>query len=490
MGGNYVKALRTFVIALMTLLAGAGAAHSQKWTALKHQPSFNAGAMLLLTDGRVLVHAEQDSPSDWYTLTPDVKGSYLNGKWKKVASLPSGYAPLYFGSAVLTDGRVMVEGGEYNNGGATWTNQGAIYDPLKNKWKSVTPPSGWSSIGDAQAELLTDGTYMQANCCSQQSALLNSKNLTWTSTGTGKFDVFDEEGWTLLPDGNTLTVDAYVFKNDKNGKNYEIYDAGKGTWSVPGTTPVQLWDSCGSNEEGPDVLRPDGTVFVAGANTCGAGHTAIYDSSTGTWTAGPDFPGTFDVADGPGALETNGKVLVMASPGFGGTGAQFFEWDGSNLTKVVGPPNASTDSSFYGHFLELPTGELMFTDFSADVELFKPKGKFKGAWRPKVGSVPTTLTRGSSYRAVGKQFNGMSQGAFYGDDYQSATNYPLVRITNTASGHVFYCRTHDHSNMGVQTGSLRVSTHFDVPSGMETGASTLEVVTNGIPSLGVAVTVQ
>jgi hypothetical protein len=70
------------------------------------------------------------------------------------------------------------------------------------------------------------------------------------------------------------------------------------------------------------------------------------------------------------------------------------------------------------------------------------------------------------------------------------SSYPLVRITNTASGHVFYARTHNHSTMGVATGTKVVSTNFDVPSGMETGASTLVVVANGIPSAPVDVTVQ
>jgi hypothetical protein len=55
---------------------------------------------------------------------------------------------------------------------------------------------------------------------------------------------------------------------------------------------------------------------------------------------------------------------------------------------------------------------------------------------------------------------------------------------------VFYARTHDHSTMGVATGSKIVSTNFDVPSTAETGASTLEVVANGIPSIAVSITVN
>jgi hypothetical protein len=44
--------------------------------------------------------------------------------------------------------------------------------------------------------------------------------------------------------------------------------------------------------------------------------------------------------------------------------------------------------------------------------------------------------------------------------------------------------------MGVATGSTPVSTNFDVPAGMETGASSLVVVANGIPSVAVNVTVN
>jgi hypothetical protein len=43
--------------------------------------------------------------------------------------------------------------------------------------------------------------------------------------------------------------------------------------------------------------------------------------------------------------------------------------------------------------------------------------------------------------------------------------------------------------MGVSTGSKIVSTWFDVPTDLETGASKLEVVANGIPSLPMNITV-
>jgi hypothetical protein len=454
--------------------------------------------VLLLTDGTVLAHSEPNclnctstDYNSWFKLTPDSGGSYVNGTWTQVAA-PTGYAPLYFGSVVLPDGRVVVEGGEYDCSSGTcnaaWTNQGAIYDPVKNVWTSVAPPTGWKTIGDAQSVILPNGTYMQANCCTKDEALFNPTTLTWTPTGTGKFDIHDEEGWTLLPTGKVLTIDAYVFQYDATGTNSELYNPATGSWASAGSTIQQLWDSCGgstaaSYEVGPAVLRPDGTVFATGANTCGPGHTSIYNSHTGKWTAGPDFPGAYGSADGPAALEPDGNVLVFSSPSrFYPPAGQFLEWNGTSMTLVTPPANALADASYVGHLLVLPSGQIMFTDFSTNVEVFTPAGTYSPGWAPTISSASTRLTRGKTYTVSGTQFNGLSQGSAYGDDFQNATNYPLVRIVNAATGHVFYCRTHNHSTMAIATGSKRVSTQFDVPAGTETGLSQLFVVANGIPS--------
>ena len=293
-----------------------------------------------------------------------------------------------------------------------------------------------------------------------------------------------------------MTVDAYVFQYDANGKNYELYNPATGSWTVAGSTPVQLWDSCGgsslaSYELGPAVLRPDGTVFHAGANTCGAAHTAIYNTRSGTWTAGPDFPGALGDADGPAALEPNGKVLLFTSTSrFYPPAGQFLEWDGTTLTLVTPPASALQDASYVGHLMVLPTGQIMFTDFTNDVEIFNPASGANPSWAPTVSAVAGTLQRGKTYGISGTQFNGLSEGSAYGDDFQNATNFPLVRIVNRNTGHVFYCRTHDHSTMAVATGSKKVSTHFDVPANVETGVSQVFVVANGIASSPYWVTVQ
>jgi hypothetical protein len=70
-----------------------------------------------------------------------------------------------------------------------------------------------------------------------------------------------------------------------------------------------------------------------------------------------------------------------------------------------------------------------------------------------------------------------------------ATNYPLVRIVNAASHKVVYCRTFNHSSMGVATGATPQSTEVAVPGTIETGPSDLFVVANGIASDPCRVTV-
>jgi hypothetical protein len=77
----------------------------------------------------------------------------------------------------------------------------------------------------------------------------------------------------------------------------------------------------------------------------------------------------------------------------------------------------------------------------------------------------------------------LTEAGYYGDDVQASTNYPIVRIVNDHSGHVFYARTFNHSSRSI-TPNAPVATTFQVNASTETGDSTLYVVANGIPSAG------
>jgi hypothetical protein len=493
-----MKLFRTCGIALLALLAVSSIASSQQaftpgtWTAPTHAAPSDVAHMILLTDGSVLVNSFffSNHADPWYRLVPDNTGSYINGTWKNAGTLPTGYNPLYFASAVLPSGTVIIMGGEYNNGQALFTTKGALYNPLSNTWSTVAAPTGWSTIGDASGIVLPSGKFMLANCCTKQEAILSSINpVTWTSTGTNKFDENDEEGWTLLPNGNVLAVDAYV-NSTCCKKGSEIYNPTTGAWSTGPNTIVNLVDPS-SFEIGPGVLRPDGTVFYGGGTTS----NAIYDSATNTFTQAPSFGGGLDMADAPAAVLPNGNVLLSTSPGIFANGLKFFEWDGTALNSAPAPPNSNLFTSFEGNMVCLPNGQIMYTEFSttapAQVEIYTPSGTFNSAWQPVITRVGSTLTHGSKNNVIGgTQFNGLTQCSYYGDDNQSATNFPLVRITNNSTHHVVYARTHGFTNMGVATGSTLVKAQFDIPSSIELGVSTLEVVANGIPSNGVAVTIQ
>jgi hypothetical protein len=490
---NLVSVLTVAAASLLT-----AAAQGQTWTGLNHQPGVPLSLCFLLTDGTVMCQSNRD----WYKLSPDIAGSYVNGTWSQLATLPAGYDPNAYASAVLADGRVVLVGGEYtSNGTFVLSNNGAVYDPKTNSWVALPPPPGLLYIGDAPAVVLANGKYLIGSKLDRRMALLDPATLTWTNINpTGKIDGFNsEEGWTLLPDGSVFTLDV------KNAPNTERFLPGSSTWVSAGPTPVGLNSPPAEGpiqvapgvvyvppgEIGPTLQRPDGTIFAEGAS----GHTAIFTpppaNSTlpGSWVQGPDFPSGLDAADAPAVLLPNGHVLAAVSPGDSNKGLQFFEFDGSSLIPEPNIPNGSADSTSFTSMLVLPTGQALLADTSQSVEIYTPTGAYNPAWAPTISSVPALLTNGSTYQISGTQFNGLSQGSLYGDELQNATNYPLVRITNNASSHVFYARTHDHSSMGIATGATPVSTSFDVPTNTELGASTLVVVANGIPSLPAAVTV-
>ncbi len=454
------------------------------WTPVTAQGPFGsngAGTAVLLTDGTVAIH---DNFSSWYKLTPDNTGSYINGSWSQLASLPSGYGPLYYADAILPDGRLIIEGGEYNFDRQVETTLGAIYDPVADTWTAVSPPTGWSAIGDAQGAVLADGTFLLGNCCTRIQAFFDESTLTWTATGTGKADNNSEEGWSLLPNGDVLTVDV----ENPQAKQSEYFTESTGAWANAGNTVVELVDG-GDYEIGPQILLPSGKVIATGAS----GYNALFDLKTGTWAATGSFPivngAQIDVADGPGALLPDGKALFVGSPGAYNSPSYFYEFNGKKMVAIPGTPNAPQNSSYDYRFLPLPNGQTLVTDGSDDVEIFTGGGKPKKAWAPKISSVPTSLTAGTTYTVSGVGLNGLSQAGAYGDDAQAATNYPLVRITNEASGNVVYARTHDFSAMPVASPAT-VSASFDVPSSIGTGASVLEVVANGIASAPVSVTVS
>jgi hypothetical protein len=358
---------------------------------------------------------------------------------------------------------------------------------------------------------------MQAACCllPDGDALLEPASLTWNNTGAPRFGNYyqDEQGYQLLPNGKVLTLDIWTdfdFNtggSTGNATNAELYNPNTGMWAPTGSTPVSLVDpyECGNFEIGPAAVRPGGTVVAFGGNTgCKAAGsppdpTAIYQISAGTWSAGPNVPAVCgkqgtkncDLADAPAAVLPDGNILFAASAGYGDAPTHFFEYTTANAINQVADTvfYSSIFGAYYYNFLVLPNGQVLSTDFSRYAEVYTPTGAAPAAWAPKIASYPQVVNPGGSYEISGTQFNGLSQGAYYGDDVQGATNYPIVRITNDGTGHVFYARTANHSTMSIAPGTAG-STTFTVPAAIETGPGVLVVVANGIASKGVPIFVN
>jgi hypothetical protein len=500
-----------------------------------------AATPLLLTDGSILVlnQGPLAGSNEVWKLTPDIYGSYVNGTWSQLASFPDylnePFSPYASATAVLADGRVIFAGGE--NNGVTYefieASMVAIYDPVADSWTTIDPPTFCCAnplifglfdipdfepipsselhpapyIGDSQCVVLEDGTFMLGCSWCDKSALLDLNTLTWKPTGANKLGTNHEEGWTLLPDGKVLVVDLYVADPNPPSPSHqvgsELYDPNTGKWSKaadlrePISNDIYVTGTTGSggypypdHEVGSTCLRPDGTVIAfGGADT---GKNAIYNTHTKKWSKGPSMPfivgaGQLSCVDTAAALLPNGNVLVAASPYADDIGLNpptyFFELtlNNNNLIPQPIPPRGAEEPAYF-LLLTLPTGQVLAVDNSNDVEIYTPSNQnYKKEWAPQIEESPKEVSPGSTYKISGIRFNGMSQGAMYGDDYNNATNYPLVRITNEATGHVFYCRTHDHSFMGVAS-DRTVHTYFDVPANIESGSSKLEVVANGIPS--------
>jgi hypothetical protein len=472
-----------------------------KWVPLRNQPPFAAGLMLLLTDGTVFV---QDSGSvnrfdlaNWWRLIPDASGSYSNGTWQPRHWMD--YAPQGYASAVLADGRVIVAGGEnvdYSYG--IDVREVRIYDPVNDSagWDQPPWPPYWQAIGDAPSAVLPDGRFMIGSIADSKIAVFDPGTGTWKDVSAKGYVSSTEESWVLLRDGSVLTVDCYQAPNTA-----ERYLPVQDRW-VPAGSPVQNLVDPSTSEIGPALLLPDGRAFFIGST----GRTGLYTPPARlrpqSWAQGPDIPLVkaqhIDGGDAPAVLMPNGQVLFAGSP-MGGTPAvtYFFEFNpaANTIEPARPPPNADTHASYQSYLLLLPTGEVLHSDWSTTMALYTPEQtQPQNSWRPTTTSCPSLLVRGMTATLKGRQLNGLSQANCFGDDGMSATNYPLVRLTYS-SGEVVYLRTHDHSSMGVATGTRIVSTRFDVKKDgvaddVPLGNAALEVIANGIASAPMNVVVM
>jgi len=451
------------------------------WTAVTNlmpPVATGSGHMLLLPNGSVMV-AGGGTANDWYELTPNNTGSYINGTWTTLASMAT--TRLYYASDVLPTGKVFVEGGEYTNPASsnpTDGNTGEMYNIASNTWSPIaTYPN--PAFGDGISELLNNGNILTGDLNTPDTYIYDPATNTWLSPAPQKLhgDSSGEESWVKLANGDILTY-AIGGSQPQAG---QIFNPATDTWSDAGTVPVQL-DSSGGGpnypELGPAFLLPNGNAFFIGAS----GHTAWYDPSTNIWTAGPDIPGGLGAFDAPGAMEPNGNIIFAAGPINGITyppPTSLFEYDpvANTMTAVTSPdPLLPTTPPYSNQTLVLPTGQVLFSDGSTQLWIYTPLGGPQAAWQPTISGI---VNNGANFTLTGTQINGISEGAAYGDDAQMASNYPIIQLTNQ-TGNVTFATTSNWSSAWVQTGATPETTQFTTATAP--GAYLLSVSGAGISS--------
>jgi hypothetical protein len=264
--------------------------------------------------------------------------AFASGTFQKTGSM--NVARVGHTATLLSNGQVLVAGGDNSSLGGGYLASAEIYNPSTGSW--TLTGSMTTARQSHQAVLLPNGQVLvaggnNASGTLASAELYNRSTGTWTATGsmiTARYDF----SLTLLPNGEVLAV---------QGTGAELYNPATGTWiatSSPTDTvggpnaalllngqvlaigeslniPSELYDpstatwsatgSTGTTMPNPITPRlPNGDVFVTGSFASGSASystAALYDPSTGQFTLenGPCSCRGFN-----GALLQTGKILV------------------------------------------------------------------------------------------------------------------------------------------------------------------------------------
>jgi hypothetical protein len=496
---KYLKAsvlLRLFLAGLCLAAPARIHAGVGSWLPLANTPpGAGIGHMILLSDGTVMAQQSTGFPnygaSNWWRLTPDQYGSYRNGQWTKLSSMNN--TREYYSSDVLQDGRVLVAGGEYGSG----YDKAEVYDPVADHWTPITVPAG---LITTTTNVTTNGVHFYGFADSLSVILNNGKVLITpvTPVTPGTTVLFDPVANTfsagpLLPDSDSsadeqscvkLPDDSILsFDQSQNGQRYI---PSLNVWIDDKSLPVQLFD-VNDGEVGAGFLLPDGRAFFLGGSGLCLYYTPTGNTNKGAWGPVTNIPNGLVTEDAPAAMMSNGKILCAVTIATNHSTNYFFEFDpvAGTFQQTSGPNSAQTDTNYVisdaTSMLDLPDGTVLYSDTGGQLYNYFPGSGQLPAGKPVITSV--TFNSDGSLHLTGTLFNGISQGASFGDDNQMDSNYPLIRFTD-GSSHVFYGHTYNWSSTSVQTGSKIVTTECTVPANIYNGPGTysIQVVANGIAS--------
>jgi N-acetylneuraminic acid mutarotase len=224
-----------------------------KWTATS---SLNHGRMnhtaTLLTDGRVLVVGGEDflgtlASAEIYAPQASLTGN----QWQLTGSL--NHVRLYHTATLLTDGRVLVVGGQFARTSAE------IYDPVTGLWSTAGAMADKHS--NHTATLLADGRVLVVDGSDPGDSVRGSAEIynpvtgQWTKTSSLVYPR-QYHSATLLRNNKVLVTGG---SNNSNRASSELYDPATGTWSTVGELKYR-------RDKHTATLLNDGMVLAAGGS--------------------------------------------------------------------------------------------------------------------------------------------------------------------------------------------------------------------------------
>lgn len=262
----------------------------------------NAAAMMLLTDGSVMVNPvfgnavlSNNPTNQWFKLTPN-GNDYANGNWSTLA--PMNEARLFSTTTMLPSGKVFGIGGEY----PIFSGTSEVYDPVANTWTPkalITTPA----TNTKRAGVITGAS--------------NTTPIVITTTGTT----------AALTSGVSVTISGITGNTNANG-----------TWPISNVTP-NSFTLTGRAGNGNYVLPPPPAA------------------PPGNWafTSVPQF------GDDPIMLLSNGKILA----GYYNGPATYLYNPGTDTWAPTAGGKMHNDRSDEETWVKLPDGSVLSYDIFA-----------------------------------------------------------------------------------------------------------------------------
>ncbi len=381
------------------------------------------------------------------------------------------------GWAQMTDGSILT----YDLFQSISVGQGFAekYNPTTGLWSSISPPDGAaagtlpvlssSALGYELGPVLRlqDGRMIVVGA-NQHTALLNPATTPLPTWSAGP-DIIGNLNGTPAPFGSDDAPAAIL----PNGHVIIAADAGP--------SPIV---SSGSLTSGSPIITsiPSTAEFQLYWGVSGTGIPAnAYITSIDSLT---------QVHISANATATRTSTITWG--GIFSNPTQLFDFDPTTNTvapmaQTIPDDNLLYEGAYPTRMLILPTGQLLFSDSSAQLWIYTSDGAPNPALRPVINKI--AYNGGGVFTMTGQQLNGHSAGAAYGDDDQMDSSYPIIRMVAPATGKVYYARSTNWSAVSVASGSTPETVNFTLNPGVTPGNYLVYVSGAGISSLPTVVNI-